>query len=165
VIGASLAMILYLARRYDQAMEVLERAHEINPDHFLPHLRMGLVRIQQRKHEQAIGELKTAVQLSDQSTETLAALAMAYAAAGKKKAALAIVRKLQEPKGKRYVLPYNIAKIYAAGGNKEKALQWLELAYEGGNPDLIELNSEPIFDGLRDDPRFSSLMRKIGWQA
>ena len=165
VIGASLAMILYLARRYDQAMEVLERAHEINPDHFLPHLRMGLVRIQQRKHEQAIRELKTSVKLSDQSTETLAALAMAYAAAGKKKAALAIVRKLQEPKGKRYVLPYNIAKIYAAGRNKEKALQWLELAYEGGNPDLIELNSEPIFDGLRDDPRFSSLMRKIGWQA
>ena len=163
VIGSSLAMILYLARRYDQAAVVLERTREINPDHFLPHLRMGLLRIQQRKYDEAILELKTAVTLADQSTETLAALAMAYAAAGKKKPAQQILAKLQQLAGKRYVLPYNVAKIHAAGGDRDKAFEWLERAYEGGNPDLIELNSEPIFDGLRGEPRFSDLMRRIGW--
>jgi len=61
------------------------------------------------------------------------------------------------------VLPYNVAKIHAAGGDRDKAFEWLERAYEGGNPDLIELNSEPIFDGLRGEPRFSDLMRRIGW--
>ena len=165
VIGSSLAMILYLARRYDQAAVVLERTREINPDHFLPHLRMGLVRIQQRKYDQAILELKAAVSLSDQSTETLAALAMAYAAAGKKKPAQQILAKLQQLAGKRYVLPYNVAKIHAAGADRDKAFEWLERAYEGGNPDLIELNSEPIFDGLRGEPRFSDLMRRIGWET
>jgi TolB-like protein/Tfp pilus assembly protein PilF len=164
VIGSSLAMILYLARRYDQAAVVLERTREINPDHFLPHLRMGLIRIQQRKYDEAILELKTAVSLADQSTETLAALAMAYAAAGKKKPAQQILAKLQQLAGKRYVLPYNVAKIHAAGGDRDKAFEWLERAYEGGNPDLIELNSEPIFDGLRGEPRFSDLMRRIGWE-
>jgi TolB-like protein/Tfp pilus assembly protein PilF len=163
VIGSSLAMILYLARRYDQAAVVLERTREINPDHFLPHLRMGLIRIQQRKYDEAILELKTAVSLADQSTETLAALATAYAAAGKKKPAQQILAKLQQLAGKRYVLPYNVAKIYAAGADRDKAFEWLERAYEGGNPDLIELNSEPIFDGLRGEPRFSDLMRRIGW--
>ena len=63
------------------------------------------------------------------------------------------------------VLPYNLAKIYAAGGNGEKAFEWLERSYQGGNPDLIELNSEPIFDGLRDDPRFTGLMRRVGWKV
>lgn len=164
VIGSSLAMILYLARRYDQAAVVLERTREINPDHFLPHLRMGLIRIQQRKYDEAIRELKTAVSLADQSTETLAALAMAYAAAGKKKPAQQILAKLQQLAGKRYVLPYNVAKIHAAGADRDKAFEWLERAYEGGNPDLIELNSEPIFDGLRGEPRFSDLMRRIGWE-
>src|SRR5256885_11545246 len=43
VIGASLAMILYLARQYDEAARVLQRTHEIDPDHFLPHLRMGQI--------------------------------------------------------------------------------------------------------------------------
>jgi TolB-like protein/Tfp pilus assembly protein PilF len=165
VIGSSLAMILYLARRYDQAAVVLERTREINPDHFLPHLRMGLIRIQQRKYDEAILELKTAVSLADQSTETLAALAMAYAAAGKKKPAQQILAKLQQLAGKRYVLPYNVAKIHAAGADRDKAFEWLERAYEGGNPDLIELNSEPIFDGLRGEPRFSDLMRRIGWET
>jgi len=165
VIGSSLAMILYLARRYDQAAVVLERTRELNPDHFLPHLRMGLIRIQQRKYDEAILELKTAVSLADQSTETLAALAMAYAAAGQKKPAQQILAKLQQLAGKRYVLPYNVAKIHAAGADSDKAFEWLERAYEGGNPDLIELNSEPIFDGLRGEPRFSDLMRRIGWET
>jgi len=165
VIGSSLAMILYLARRYDQAAVVLERTREINPDHFLPHLRMGLIRIQQRKYDEAILELQTAVSLADQSTETLAALAMAYAAAGKKKPARQILAKLQQLAGKRYVLPYNVAKIHAAGADRDKAFEWLERAYEGGNPDLIELNSEPIFDGLRGEPKFSELMRRIGWET
>jgi TolB-like protein/Tfp pilus assembly protein PilF len=165
VIAASLAMILYLARRYDHAVEVLAHAQEIDPDHFLPHMRMGLVRTQQGEYDDAIRELKTASQLADQSTETKAALAMAYAAAGTRKLAQVILRHLQKPEEKRYVLPYNIAKIHAAGGNTEKAFQWLEIAYEGGNPDLIELNSEPVFDGMRGDSRFSSLMRRIGWKA
>lgn len=65
----------------------------------------------------------------------------------------------------RYVLPYNIAKIYAAAANKEKVFEWLGKAYDEGNPDLIELNSEPIFDKLRSDPRFSELMRRVEWKV
>jgi len=164
VIGSSLAMILYLARRYDQALRVLQHALEINPEHFLPHLRMGLVSVQIRKYDQAISHLKMAVKLSRQSTETQAALALAYAAAGKSKRAGEILAQLQDLRG-RYVLPYNLAKAYAAGRNNEKAFAWLEIAYQGGNPDLIELNSEPIFDGLRDDPRFTGLMRRVGWKV
>jgi TolB-like protein/Tfp pilus assembly protein PilF len=163
VISSSLAMILYLARRYDLAVEILERTHEIHPDHFLPNLRMGLVRIQQGRYDEAIREVKTAVNLADQSTETLAALATAYAAAGVKKQAGEITEELESLQGKRYVLPYNIAKIHAASCDKEKAFKWLEKSYEEASPDLIELNSEPVFDGIRTDPRFSDLMRRIGF--
>jgi TolB-like protein/Tfp pilus assembly protein PilF len=164
VVGSSLAMILYLARRYDQAVGILEHAYEVHPDHFLPHLRMGLVRIQQQRYDEAIRELKTAVTLADQSTETLAALATAYAAAGMKKQAGEITEELEKLQGKRYVLPYNIAKIYAAACNKEKAFAWLERSYDEASPDLIELNSEPVFDRIRSDPRFSDLMRRIGFR-
>lgn len=164
VIGASLGMILYLARKYDQAATVLQHMQEISPEHFLPHMRMGLVRIQQARYKDAIQELKTAVHLAEQSTETLAALAMAHGAAGEKKEAHAIASELEASQGKRYVLPYNFAKIYAAGKNAEKGFEWLERAYDDGSPDLIELNSEPIFDPMRSDPRFSDLMRRVGWK-
>jgi len=164
VIGASLAMILYLARRFDQALEVLKRVQEIHREHFLPYLRMGLVLVQKRQFKQAIAALKQAVRLANQSTETQAALALAHAAAGEKKTALHLTDALEKSQTQRYVLPYNIAKIYAAGGDSKKAFAWLGKAYDEGNPDLIELNSEPVFDGLRKDPRFTGLMKHVGWK-
>ena len=164
VIGASLGMILYLARKYDQAVHVLQRAQEISPDHFLPHMRVGLVWIQQDKFDDAIRELKIAVRLANQSTETLAALAMACGAARKLDEARTLTNELESGRDKRYVLPYNFAKIYSACGDVAKTFEWLERAYEDGSPDLIELNSEPIFDPIRGDSRFSELMRRIGWK-
>jgi TolB-like protein/Tfp pilus assembly protein PilF len=165
VIAASLAMILYLARQYDEAVKVLQRAHEIDPDHFLPHLRMGLVRLQQKSYPEAIRELQTAAQLANHSTETLAALGTGYAMAGMSGEAHRIVEQLQASQAEHYVLPYNIAKIYAAACDKERTFEWLERAYQEGNPDLIELNSEPVFDGLRGEPKFSELMRRIGFRV
>jgi len=165
VIQSSMAMILYLARRYDRAETVLTGALQTSPKHFLPHLRLGLVRVQQGKYDDAVSELKLSIKLAGHSTETLAALGMAYAAQGDTDRAYRIVAQLERLKGKRYVLPYNIAKIYAAARDKKKAFEWLETAYEGGNPDLIELNSEPIFDGLRNTRRFAHLMQRIGWNV
>jgi len=163
VLGSSLAMILYLARRFNEAVHVLERAQEISPDHFLPHLRMGFVCIQRCEYEKAIAELQAAIRLSDESTETQAALAVAYSAAGKPLLAQKIIDVLEKPSSGRYVLPYNIARIHAAASNSEKALEWLEKAYDQASADLIELNSEPVFDGLRKEPRFVDLMRRVGW--
>jgi Flp pilus assembly protein TadD len=160
-----MAMILYLARRYDRAEAVLTQTLQRSPRHFLPHLRLGLVCVQQNKHGHAISEFKLAIGLAGHSTETLAALGMAYAAQGDTHRAQRIVTQLERLRGKRYVLPYNIAKIYAAARDKKRAFEWLETAYEGANPDLIELNSEPIFDPLRRTPKFTGLMRRIGWEV
>jgi len=165
VVGSALAMILYLARDYDRASRVLVDAIETTPGHFLPHMRLGLVRIQQRRFADALRELRRAAQLADGSTESRAMLAMAHAAAGDLPKALAIVKQLESARGRKYVLPYNIAKIYAAAGDRTRAFDWLEIAYEGGNPDLIELNSEPVFDVLRGDRHLTGLMRRIGWNV
>ena len=144
-------------------MHVLESIQEISPDHFLPHLRIGFVCIQRREYEKAIAELQAAVRLSDESTETQAALAVAYSAAGEMRLAQEIIDVLEKPISGRYVLPYNIARIHAAAGDKEKALDCLEKAYDQASADLIELNSEPVFDGLRKELRFVDLMRRVGW--
>src|SRR5688572_471697 len=165
VVRSSNSMILYLARRYDLASELLVDTIETSPDHFLPHMRLGLVRIQQKQFPEAIQQMKIATRLAEESTETQASLAMAYAAGGDRANAMRIARKLEGARGRRYVLPYNLAKIYAAANDRTRAFDWLETAYEGGNPDLIELNSEPIFDCLRTDRHLAQLMRRIGWAA
>jgi hypothetical protein len=109
--------------------------------------------------------METAVKLADRSTESLAALALAHAAAGNMPDAEVLIAKLERPASKRYVLPYNIAKIYSAARNADRAFDWLETAYNEGNPYLIELNSEPVFDPIRHDSRFSNLMRRVGWNV
>jgi len=95
----------------------------------------------------------------------LAALAAAFAAAGSNEQAKELLSQLERSRPQQYVLPYNIAKIYAAARNKSKAFDWLDKAYDEGNPDLIELNSEPIFDGIRRDARFLDLERRVGWNV
>src|SRR5436853_105523 len=150
---------------FRRARAAARKALEIDPDHFLPHLRMGLVRLQQEGYPEAIRELQTAARLANHSTETLAALGTGYAMAGMSGEAHRIVAQLQASQAEHYVLPYNIAKIYAAARDKDKSFEWLERAYQEGDPDLIELNSEPLFDRLRGEPKFSELMRRIGFRV
>jgi tetratricopeptide (TPR) repeat protein len=163
VLASSLGMILYLARNFGEAMDVLKRAQQIAPEHFLPHFRMGFVCVQLREYDKAIAEFEQAVWLSNRSTETQAGLALAYSAARNTALAQPIVDALENPEGDRYVLPYNLARIYAAAGHTMKTFEWLEKAYDQASADLIELNSEPLFDTFRNEPQFIDLMRRIGW--
>jgi len=66
--------------------------------------------------------------------------------------------------GDRYVSPYNVARVYAAIDDKQRALEWLERAYREHNPDLIELIREPAFGGLHSDAMFRELAERIGWR-
>jgi TolB-like protein/Tfp pilus assembly protein PilF len=164
VLGASQGMIRYLARRYDEAVEHLQQALAIDPHHFLPHFRLGLVYLQQRMTRETIDEMETAVRLSARSTETLTGLAQAYAAAGMTDAMVGVIHELEAQTGVRYVSPYNMSRVYASLGEAELAFLWLERAYDEHNPDLIELRNEPVFDPLRSDARFASLLGRIGWR-
>ena len=75
--------------------------------------------------------------MANRRTETQAALALAHTAREQMMTAMRLTGELEALPAQRSVLPYHIAKIYAAGGNKEKCFAWLEKAYEEGNPDLI----------------------------
>ena len=164
VINASVGMIRYLAHDYGGALVALRRGLEIDPTHYVSHLRVGLVCLQKNLLSEAIDAMRQAVTLSGGSTEALAGLAQAHAAAGDTGAVERIVRELGEG-AHRYVSPYNVARVYGALGNNPGALDWLERAYQEHNPDLIELTREPSFASLRSDAKFTELTRRIGWDS
>ena len=60
------------------------------------------------------------------------------------------------------VSPYVVGCVFAGIGDKEKALYWLEKAYELRQADLISMKIDPAFDNLRDDARFQDLQRRVG---
>lgn len=162
LLNASVGMILYLAREYDQALAELLKSSEFDPTHFLLHFRLGLVYAKKGFVNEAIAEMQKAVILSGRSTEALTGLAHAYASGGNEPAVRDTLRELIQPGG-RYASPYDIARVYSVAGDQQQAFDWLERAYQEHNPDLIELKMEPSFDQLRADPRFQDLVLRIGW--
>jgi TolB-like protein/Tfp pilus assembly protein PilF len=164
VINASVGMIRYLAHDYDGALVALRRGLEIDPTHYVSYLRMGLVCLQKNLPNEAIDAMRQAVMHSGGSTEALAGLAQAHAVTGDTLAMERIVKELGES-GDRYISPYNIARVYGAIADKQRALEWLERAYREHNPDLIELTREPSFAGLHSDAKFRELAQRIGWRS
>jgi TolB-like protein/Tfp pilus assembly protein PilF len=165
LLSASLGMILYLARRYDESIDGLRKSLEIDADYFLLRFRLGLVYAQKGLCQDAIDEMKRAVTLSGRSMETLTGLAQAYGAAGMRDEMQDVVDELNEQARHRYVSAYNMSRVYAASGDVELAFTWLDRAYQERNPDLIEVQAEPVFDRIRADPRFGDLLRRVGWRT
>ena len=162
VINASVGMIHYLAHDYDGALAALRRGLEVDPTHYVSHLRVGLVCLQKKLANEAVDAMRQAVLHSGGSTEAMAGLAQAHAVTGDKLAMERIVKELGYS-GHRYVSPYNVARVYGAIDDKQRALEWLERAYQEHNPDLIELTREPSFAGLHSDAKFRELVDRIGW--
>jgi tetratricopeptide (TPR) repeat protein len=153
----------YLGREYEAAVEELQKALELNPNYFLLHFRLGQIYIEKKMNKQAVEEMQKAVDLSGHSGETLAGLGQAYAAAGMRKEMQAILDELDRRAKGTYVSPYYLAKIYGSGNDAERAFVWLGKAYGDRCVDLIELKIEPAFDRFHGDPRFTDLLRRVGW--
>ena len=148
----------FFMHRYDEAVENARKTVEMNPSFFFAHYVLGDQLIQKGDYASAITELQTALRLED-SPVNLAGLGRAYAAAGETTKANSILRELST---RTYPPPYDIALIYSVMGKRDQAFEWLEEAYEDRNDQLIWLKGDPRMDPLRSDPRFVTLIRKLG---
>jgi hypothetical protein len=102
--------------------------------------------------------------ITPQSAETLAGLGQAYAAAERLDDLREVLRELEQLSRSRYLSAYSMAKILTVT-DRDQAFAWLAKAYEESSADLIELAGELAFAGLRSDPRFRDLVRRIGLTA
>ncbi|HEU4880617.1 MAG TPA: BTAD domain-containing putative transcriptional regulator, partial [Longimicrobium sp.] len=84
------------------------------------------------------------------------------AATGHRAEAEAILRELMSASENDYVAPDYIAAIYAHLGDRDRAFEWLERAYRGRSAWLVYLNTLRLWDPLRADPRFGTLLDKVG---
>ncbi len=161
-ISRSLGFNYYLVRRYDQAIEEYQRALELDPNFVIAHWLLGLAYANKSMFEQAIAESRKAVELSGHGPGAVGGLGYVYAASGRRDEAQQVLGELKELAKRRYVSPFSVAAIYARLGDKDAAFEWLEKAYQDGAYGILFLKSVPELDGLRSDPRFQDLMRRVG---
>jgi len=161
-IGRDVGFRLYEARRYDQAIEQFRKTLELDPNFAPVRYTLGLAYVQKGMFENAIAELQQAVTLSGDNSIFIGTLGYAYARSGRKDDARKVIGDLKELSKRQYVQPYHFALIYMGLGENDRAFAWLEKAYEERSTRLIWLAVIPEWDGLRSDPRFTDLLRRIG---
>jgi len=162
-INFSLGWRLYMARQYDRAIEQLRNTLEMDPSDDLPHLIAGQAYEQKGQFDPAIAELRKAVDLSHGTPLTLSALAHAYARSGNRAEAGKLLSQMSVAAKDQYVSPYYFAIVYAGLGDNEVALNLLEKALEDRSNGLVFLKVEPELDGLRSNPRFIALQKKLNF--
>lgn len=93
---------------------------------------------------------------------TLAALAEAYGAAGRKEDTHRVLEELQGL-GRAYLPPGGIARIYSILGDTDAAFEWAGKAVEQHDPLILMIKIDPAFDSLRFDPRYLALLQKMNF--
>jgi len=164
-INFSLGWRLYMTRHYNQAIEQLLTTSEMDPNFALAHLVLGEAYEQKGEYKKAIAEIKKAVLISHASPRTESELGRAYAMAGDRTRAENVVEELNEQAKQEYVSPFDLASIYAALGQKDEALSWLEKSYDERANGLIFLQVDPEMDNLRSDPRFEHLLSRLHFRT
>jgi len=161
IIRSNVALVYIYAHRYDDSIAACQKFLELDPTYFAARRYLGQAYTQKGKYDLAIGELQRAV-ATNGSPLIRAELAYTYARAGKRDEAQKILTDLQRMSSERYISPYHIALIYSGLGNKEETFNWLEQAFQGRTDYLVFLKVDPRFDWLHGDPRFASLLERIG---
>jgi TolB-like protein/Flp pilus assembly protein TadD len=163
-INTNVAWILAIGQQYEQAIEQCRKTLEMDPNFALGRYRLGQTYVLSGTYSEAVAELKKAVALSG-SPRAMAELGLAYALGGNRSEALELLGQLKEQSKQRHISPFNLAVIYGGLGDKGRALDWLERAYEERSPSLNLLKLSPAFTSLRGDARFDAMVRGLGLEA
>jgi serine/threonine-protein kinase len=160
IINTTIGWQFYLNRQNDQAVDQLHKVLDIDP-RFAPARRiLEEVYAQMGKHKEAVAEREKALSLSG-SPELAASLEQDFAKSGYRGVLQNWLEGLTEISKHSYVSPYSIAEAYIRIGEKEKAIEWLEKAFEEHDSGLVSLGVEPMFDPVRSDIRFQEILRRM----
>ena len=153
-------MDLMYERRYDDVIALLRNTLRTAPNDPVALSTLRSAYHQKHMYEEAL-EIWKASYVAKNDREAEEALARGYAEAGYSGALSRAAETLIARSRTTYVTSWQIGTLYTRAGKNDKALEWLEKAYEEHDSNMPYLSVDPIFDGLRDDSRFQDLLRRM----
>jgi tetratricopeptide (TPR) repeat protein len=160
-IQRDLAWHHYFARRYDEAIAQLHRTLELNPDYPPALTLLGRAHEQKGDLEPALAAFQHAIRLRD-GPVLRTFLGHAYAVSGRRAEALRVLAEVQAGSQRAPVEPYYLAALLTALGERQRALDALDQAYQERFYLMAYLKVDPRLDPLRGDPRFERLLKQVG---
>lgn len=160
IINGNFGIILYFAGKFDEAIKILNETLEFDPNFSFAHLYLGYNYSAKGMFREAIEAYLKAFNLGQETPSNKIYLGAAYAGADEPEKAETILSELKT--GENYVSPAELAVLYIALDDKEKAFASLEKAFNLHDLQLQYLGTDPAFKSLRNDSRFADLLKRIG---
>ena len=158
---ADLATAYLRAGLYDEALQSARRAIERAPQYARGQATAAWAFVKKGMYDEGLAHLKTAVALAPDDTLWLAQLGQVYGMAGDVGNARAVLRQLEERARQKYVSPYHMAYVHTGLGEQDRALDYLEQAYEHRSGAVYGIKGSFLFSSLHSHPRFTALLRKM----
>ena len=158
----NLGRIFYFEGGYEDAMSVLQGTININPIFTIVHLSLALVHVQQSEYEEALDAVKKEEEAQGKWNPVLDCISgIIYARMDQADKAREILYDLLERSKELYISPYYLAALSVALGEIDQGFELLDQAYKDGDFWVRELKVDPLFEDVRSDPRYDTMLRKL----
>jgi tetratricopeptide (TPR) repeat protein len=144
--------------KFDDALSEARKTLQLDPDYTMAYMVMGSAYAETGMHFEAIEMHKKGVSISP---EFISNLGVAYALAGQRNEAIKIASELEKDMSENWWDAYGVAQIYTTLGDKDKAINALEIAFKLHGDFVPWMSSDPGFKALHNDQRFKDLEKKI----
>ena len=171
IIASNTGLYSYYEHNYDDAIARYKVLLQSDPEFWVARHYLALAYVQKGRHSEAIAELRRLIKAPESGpvparvieaeSEASASLGFAYGMAGKQAEARAILDGLNALSQRKYVSPLYFAIVYAGLKDNDRAIEYLNKAFEARHPGLVLIRIEPMFDGLRSDERFQQLTKRF----
>jgi TolB-like protein/DNA-binding winged helix-turn-helix (wHTH) protein/Tfp pilus assembly protein PilF len=156
-----LGFIYFLAHRFDDAIGQYKKTLILYPDSAMAHLFLGASYERKGMYQEAVEEYLKTKAIDGAKKEELETYRNAFLRSGMKGFLHEEIKSTLARSKHQYVSAPAIASWYARLGEKDKALEWLEKAYQEGAHNMVFIRVDPALDSLHSDPRFQDLLRRM----
>jgi serine/threonine-protein kinase len=155
-------LALYYNRQYDEALELATKTLELDPNYAAAHRLLSLAYQAKGMFDEALIEHEKWAALTGNKVEAAVNLAQLYAVSGKFEEARRLIEGVERDRLLTDQMYRGLALVHLALGETDLAFKYLEESCERHEEALLSLKVDPKVDGLRSDPRFTELLKKIG---
>jgi TolB-like protein/DNA-binding winged helix-turn-helix (wHTH) protein/Flp pilus assembly protein TadD len=158
-----LCLVHLHAREYETGVHECTQDLEVEPQFWPAHVWLAYMYIYSGRYTESVAEARKAMESSGNESSILPVLAMAEGFEGNTEGAKKLLSEIRAGAKQSYVAAYDLADVYMGLGDKEGALAMLSKSMDQHDAELVLLATAPEFDGLRDDPRFQAIIKRIGF--
>jgi len=163
VINRTLGQALFRAKRFDEAMEVLKKTSETDPNFSYLHFYIGKIYLSTERYQEALQEFQNEKQISrGWGQEVDAWIGVVYFKLGQRDKTREILDRLLEQQKQNFVSPTLLAILYFQLGRNDEGFRMLDRAYEEHDSQARQIRMDASFDSVRADPRFAVILKKMG---